>query len=82
MQWILYELSRNATLQEELRDEVNRVVPFGKNPTYDDLQEMPLLRAMVKEALRYFMSLINDQEMHDFVALQETLHDEVNCDGS
>lgn len=54
MQWILYELSRNATLQEELHDEVNRVVPFGKNPTYDDLQEMPLLRAMVKEALRLY----------------------------
>lgn len=54
MQWILYELSRNTALQEKLHDEVNHVVPTGKNPTYDDLQEMPLLRATVKEALRMY----------------------------
>jgi cytochrome P450 len=53
MQWILYELSRHPTVQQQLHQEVTSVAPLGKVPSYDDLQKMPLLKAVVKEVLRF-----------------------------
>ena len=52
MQWVLYELSRRSDIQTQLHAEVTSAVSVGKNPTYDDLQKMPLLKAIIKETLR------------------------------
>jgi len=58
MQWALYELSRHPTIQQQLHDEVTSVTPLGKVPTNDDLQKMPLLKAVVKEILRLWFFIV------------------------
>lgn len=54
MQWALYELSRHPTIQQQLHKEITTVAPLGKLPTHDDLQKMPLLKAIIKEVLRMY----------------------------
>jgi len=54
MQWVLYELSRHSDIQEQLHAEVTSVVSAGCLPSYDNLQEMPFLKAIVKEVLRLY----------------------------
>ena len=52
VQMILYELSRNPDVQQTLHDEVTGVVPQGELPSAAHLQNMPYLKAVVKETLR------------------------------
>lgn len=47
------ELALNPDVQDKLLGEVESVVPDGKLPTYQDLQKMPYLKAIVKETLRF-----------------------------
>lgn len=47
-QWILYLLARNPNLQEELHAELQKV--YG----CDEVAQLPLLRGVVKEALRLY----------------------------
>jgi len=48
-QWILYELSVNPRLQQDLRGEISVV----GDPLFDDLnRKFPLLDAVLKETLR------------------------------
>ncbi|XP_041353533.1 1,25-dihydroxyvitamin D(3) 24-hydroxylase, mitochondrial-like isoform X2 [Gigantopelta aegis] len=52
VQMILYELSRNPRVQQKLYDEVTGVVPEGEFPSAAQLQNMPYLKAVIKETLR------------------------------
>ena len=52
VQMLLYELSRNPDVQQTLHDEVTGVVPQGELPSAAHLQNLPYLKAVVKETLR------------------------------
>ncbi|XP_041353531.1 1,25-dihydroxyvitamin D(3) 24-hydroxylase, mitochondrial-like [Gigantopelta aegis] len=54
VQMILYELSRNTRVQQKLYDEVTGVVPEGEFPSAAQLQNMPYLKAVIKETLRLY----------------------------
>lgn len=54
MSWSLYELSRHPEVQASLRAEVLGVLGGDRRvPTAADVSRMPLLKATVKEVLRY-----------------------------
>ncbi len=53
MSWSLYELSRHPEVQASLRDEVLSVLGGRRIPVAADVARMPLLKATVKEVLRY-----------------------------
>lgn len=54
MSWSLYELSRHPEVQASLRAEVLDVLGGERRvPTAADVSRMPLLKATVKEVLRY-----------------------------
>lgn len=53
MSWSLYELSRHPEVQASLREEVLSVLGDRRIPTAADVSRMPLLKATVKEVLRY-----------------------------
>lgn len=54
MSWSLYELSRHPEVQASLRAEVLGVLGGERRvPTATDVSRMPLLKATVKEVLRY-----------------------------
>jgi cytochrome P450 family 12 len=51
---ILYCLAKNPDKQEKLRKEVLKVMPDKNTPlTAEALHNMPYLRAVVKEGIRY-----------------------------
>ena len=49
MQWILYELANHPSIQEELHKEITS---HAEIKTIDDLADLPLLKAFLKETLR------------------------------
>lgn len=53
MSWSLYELSRHPEVQASLRQEVLSVLGGRRIPTAADVARMPLLKATIKEVLRY-----------------------------
>ncbi|XP_072015330.1 cytochrome P450 27C1-like [Amphiura filiformis] len=52
--WCLHLLSKNPHVQEKLHEEVMRVLPEDVNPTRDQINNMPYLKAVIKETLRLF----------------------------
>ncbi len=50
--FLLYELGRNPEIQNELYEEVNRVVGNNKNVTEDHVEKLKFLKNCVKESLR------------------------------
>ncbi|CAI9579568.1 unnamed protein product [Staurois parvus] len=67
--WSLYHLAKDPELQEALYQESIKVVPLGQIPTADDITNMPLMRAVIRETLRMYpvvptnARLIADKEM-------------------
>lgn len=53
LSWSLYELSRHPEVQASLRQEVLNVLEGRRTPEAADVARMPLLKATVKEVLRY-----------------------------
>lgn len=53
MSWTLYELSRHPEVQASLREEVLSVLGGRSIPVAADVSCMPLLKATIKEVLRY-----------------------------
>ncbi|XP_039612379.1 sterol 26-hydroxylase, mitochondrial-like [Polypterus senegalus] len=54
MTFALYELSRNLAVQNALYHEVQKQLPNKKIPTVEDISNMPLLKAVIKETLRMY----------------------------
>uniref|UniRef100_A0A224XNE3 Putative cytochrome n=1 Tax=Panstrongylus lignarius TaxID=156445 RepID=A0A224XNE3_9HEMI len=54
MVFTLYELSKNPTIQEKVREEILREVEHAGSLTYDALKEMYYLEQCIKEALRMY----------------------------
>ncbi|KAK2857195.1 hypothetical protein Q5P01_005930 [Channa striata] len=54
MSWTLYHLARDPRVQDRLYKEVNSVCPDRRVPTTDDLNQMPYLKAVIKEILRLY----------------------------
>ncbi|KAL2087864.1 hypothetical protein ACEWY4_016692 [Coilia grayii] len=54
LSWTLYHLAQSPEMQERLRREVTSVCPNKREPTSDDLTNMPYLKAVIKEILRLY----------------------------
>nr|XP_020447691.1 cytochrome P450 27C1-like [Monopterus albus]XP_020447692.1 cytochrome P450 27C1-like [Monopterus albus] len=54
LSWTLYHLARDPGAQDRLYKEVNSVCPDRREPTTDDLSQMPYLKAVIKEILRLY----------------------------
>lgn len=52
MQWVFYTLAKNPEIQETLHREVSAVIGADEPCTYQHLQSMPYLKAVIKETLR------------------------------
>ncbi|XP_041056069.1 cytochrome P450 [Carcharodon carcharias] len=52
--WILYNLAREPSIQQDLYEEVTSVCPGDQIPGVEDFASMPLLKAVVKETLRMY----------------------------
>ncbi|XP_040887911.1 sterol 26-hydroxylase, mitochondrial [Toxotes jaculatrix] len=54
LSWTLYHLARDPRVQDRLHREVSSVCPDRREPTTDDLNRMPYLKAVIKETLRLY----------------------------
>ncbi|XP_050781256.1 25-hydroxyvitamin D-1 alpha hydroxylase, mitochondrial [Gopherus flavomarginatus] len=54
LSWSLYELSRHPRVQAALHEEITGVMKGGTVPSAADVAQMPLLKAVMKEALRLY----------------------------
>ncbi|XP_072117060.1 sterol 26-hydroxylase, mitochondrial-like isoform X1 [Mobula birostris] len=52
--WILYNLAKEPSIQQQLYEEINSVTPGDQIPLAKDFSRMPLLKAVVKETLRLY----------------------------
>ncbi|KAL7826007.1 hypothetical protein SRHO_G00337450 [Serrasalmus rhombeus] len=53
LSWSTYLLARHQTVQQQIYEEVTKVLG-GRVPTADDVPQLPLIRGLVKETLRLF----------------------------
>uniref|UniRef100_A0A8D2LMY7 Cytochrome P450 family 27 subfamily B member 1 n=1 Tax=Varanus komodoensis TaxID=61221 RepID=A0A8D2LMY7_VARKO len=81
LSWSLYELSRHPQVQAALYQEIADVMKGSLVPTAADVAQMPLLKAVVKEALRLYpvipgnARVISDRDIHvgDYLIPRKTL---------
>ncbi|XP_077994495.1 1,25-dihydroxyvitamin D(3) 24-hydroxylase, mitochondrial-like [Glandiceps talaboti] len=52
--WTLYCVAKHPEVQNSLYEEISRVVPTGKTPTYKDINQMPYLKAVLRETVRLY----------------------------
>lgn len=57
IEWALSELVRNPRIMKKLQTEVHKIAQGRSMITEDDIQEMPYLKAVLKEALRLHTTL-------------------------
>ena len=53
--FLLFELAKHPEIQERLYREIKSVVEEGKHPTWEDIQNMKLVRNCVKEIMRLYL---------------------------
>ena len=52
--FLLFELAKQPKIQERLYREIKSIVEEGRHPTWEDLQNMKLVRNCVKETMRLY----------------------------
>ena len=52
--FLLFELAKQPEIQERLYREIKSIVEEGKHPTWEDLQNMKLVRNCIKETMRLY----------------------------
>lgn len=57
LSWTLYELARHPEVVAKLRTEILDTVGTERTPTYEDLKNMPYLKAVMNETLRLYPSV-------------------------
>ncbi|XP_064393557.1 sterol 26-hydroxylase, mitochondrial-like isoform X2 [Halichondria panicea] len=68
--FLLYELAKQPALQDQLCAEIRTVLGDKVNPSWEDLQNIPLVRYCLKEILRLYPALdMNVQEIKADVVL-------------
>uniref|UniRef100_A0A670YKF6 Cytochrome P450 family 27 subfamily B member 1 n=1 Tax=Pseudonaja textilis TaxID=8673 RepID=A0A670YKF6_PSETE len=55
LSWSLYELSRHPQIQAAVHEEITTVMQEGLIPTAAEVAQMPLLKAVVKEVLSWYV---------------------------
>ena len=55
--FLLHEVAKNPDLQDKLYNEVTSVLSPDQSPTFEDIQNMPLVRGCSKETLRYILNM-------------------------
>ena len=55
--FLLFELAKHPEIQERLYQEIKSVVQEGKHPTWEDTQNMKLVRNCVKETMRLHLPI-------------------------
>jgi len=72
--WTLTSLAENQDVQQKVREEVDQIVGTHE-PTYDDLQKMPYLKAVVLESLRLYppVEFVNRTSLKDQVILDSMI---------
>ena len=53
LQWIMYHLSKHVDVQKRAREEISRVLPNGKRPSFDDYHKLEYVTAIIMETLRF-----------------------------
>uniref|UniRef100_A0A8C8VNV5 Cytochrome P450 family 27 subfamily B member 1 n=1 Tax=Pelusios castaneus TaxID=367368 RepID=A0A8C8VNV5_9SAUR len=81
LSWSLYELARHPRVQAALHEEISQVAGGRTIPSAADVAQMPLLKAVVKEALRLYpvipgnARVISDRDIQvgDYLIPKKTL---------
>src|SRR5579859_8070018 len=53
LNWLVRGLAKWPNVQQEAREELDRVVGFERTPRWEDEKQLPYIRAMVKELIRW-----------------------------
>ena len=56
--FLLFELAKHPEIQERLHREIKSVIEEGKHPTWEDIQNMKLVRNCIKETLRLYLPIV------------------------
>jgi cytochrome P450 len=54
LSWVMYEISRRPEIVAKLRQEILEVVGADATPTFENLKNMPYLKAVLNETLRLY----------------------------
>uniref|UniRef100_A0A2L2YDF7 Putative cytochrome P450 49a1 n=1 Tax=Parasteatoda tepidariorum TaxID=114398 RepID=A0A2L2YDF7_PARTP len=52
LSYVLWNLAANPSVQKKLQEEIDRVLPIGEPLTVEALNQMPYIRACIKESMR------------------------------
>ncbi|CAH2305241.1 sterol 26-hydroxylase, mitochondrial-like [Pelobates cultripes] len=61
--WTMFLLSKHPEIQDQLFKEVSSVIPGRKIPTSDDINNMPLLKAVIRESLRIYPAVATNSRV-------------------
>jgi cytochrome P450/NADPH-cytochrome P450 reductase len=54
MAWLMYELMTNPSVYKDCQNEIDRLLPNGMIPTYENLNDLPIIEAVIQETLRLY----------------------------
>ena len=76
MTWIMYVLMTNEHVLQACRDEVDRVLPHGIEPTFEHINQLVICEAIIQETLRLYppAPLLSRRCTHEHVVGREGHH--------